>query len=156
MAHICGPRHGQGAAYDGAMRLCTTRFNSVATCVLACMTSLSANAAALSLASTLPAPQAQQIPYTVKSPQGDRVDEYHWLRDDDPKAKRPEVMRHLQAEMPGYFANARSVRNALDRARLRQASRLFADRDRALTRDDLTTLEPEDIRASRVFQAATH
>ena len=37
-----------------------------------------------------------------------------------------------------HFANARSVRNALDRARLRQASRLFADRDRVLTRDDLT------------------
>ena len=32
-----------------------------------------------------------------------------------------------------HFANARSVRNALDRARLRQASRLFADRDRVLT-----------------------
>ena len=28
-----------------------------------------------------------------------------------------------------HFANARSVRNALDRARLRQASRLFADAD---------------------------
>ena len=50
-----------------------------------------------------------------------------------------------------HFANARSVRNALDRARLRQASRLFADRERALTQDDLTTLLPEDIRASRVF-----
>ena len=61
----------------------------------------------------------------------------------------------LRLKQP-HFANARSVRNALDRARLRQASRLFADRDRALTRDDLTTLEPEDIRASRVFQAATH
>ncbi len=50
-----------------------------------------------------------------------------------------------------HFANARSVRNALDRMRLRQASRLFADRDRELTREDLTTLAPEDIRASRVF-----
>jgi probable Rubsico expression protein CbbX len=55
-----------------------------------------------------------------------------------------------RVEQP-HFANARSVRNALDRARLRQASRLFADRDRALTQDDLTTLLPEDIRASRVF-----
>jgi len=53
-----------------------------------------------------------------------------------------------------HFANARSVRNALDRARLRQASRLFAQRDRPLTRDDLTTLLPADIRASRVFAAA--
>lgn len=50
-----------------------------------------------------------------------------------------------------HFANARSVRNALDRARLRQASRLFADRERELTLDDLMTLLPEDIRASRVF-----
>jgi hypothetical protein len=50
-----------------------------------------------------------------------------------------------------HFANARSVRNALDRARLRQASRLFADRERELSADDLTTLLPEDIRASRVF-----
>jgi probable Rubsico expression protein CbbX len=52
-----------------------------------------------------------------------------------------------------HFANARSVRNALDRARLRQASRLFAERDRALSRDDLTTLTEADIRASRVFAA---
>jgi len=54
-----------------------------------------------------------------------------------------------------HFANARSVRNALERARLRAASRLFAERDRALTETDLTTLAPEDILASRVFQAAT-
>ncbi|MBS0393625.1 MAG: CbbX protein [Proteobacteria bacterium] len=52
------------------------------------------------------------------------------------------------------FANARSVRNALDRARLRQASRLFAERDRALGADDLTTLSVADIRGSRVFAAA--
>jgi probable Rubsico expression protein CbbX len=51
-----------------------------------------------------------------------------------------------------HFANARSVRNALDRARLRAASRLFADRDRVLTESDLTTLLPADILASRVFQ----
>jgi probable Rubsico expression protein CbbX len=50
------------------------------------------------------------------------------------------------------FANARSVRNALDRMRLRQASRLFADRDRALTREDLVTITDADIRASRVFE----
>jgi len=53
-----------------------------------------------------------------------------------------------------HFANARSVRNALDRARLRAASRLFADRDRVLTEADLTTLMPADILASRVFQSA--
>ena len=53
-----------------------------------------------------------------------------------------------------HFANARSVRNALDRARLRQASRLFADRDRAFTRADLSTIESDDIRASRLFSAS--
>jgi probable Rubsico expression protein CbbX len=52
-----------------------------------------------------------------------------------------------------HFANARSVRNALDRMRLRQASRLFADADRELDAAALTTLLPADILASRVFQA---
>ncbi len=51
-----------------------------------------------------------------------------------------------------HFANARSVRNALDRARLRQAMRLFESRDRWLSADDLTTIEAEEIRASRVFK----
>jgi probable Rubsico expression protein CbbX len=50
-----------------------------------------------------------------------------------------------------HFANARSIRNALDRARLRQANRLFAEKDRQLTRDELMTIEGEDLRASRVF-----
>ncbi|MFG5409483.1 CbbX protein [Piscinibacter sakaiensis] len=52
-----------------------------------------------------------------------------------------------------HFANARSVRNALERARLRQASRLFADRDRAFDVDALSTLVPADILASRVMSA---
>lgn len=50
-----------------------------------------------------------------------------------------------------HFANARSIRNALDRARLRQANRLFAS-SRKLSKVDLITIEAEDIRASRVFQ----
>ena len=50
------------------------------------------------------------------------------------------------------FANARSLRNALDRARLRQANRLFAERDQALTLEAITTIDAEDIRRSRVFQ----
>src|SRR5262245_44725453 len=53
-----------------------------------------------------------------------------------------------------HFANARSVRNALDRARLRQASRLFAQRERELSADDLATLSAADIRASRHFRNA--
>ncbi len=51
-----------------------------------------------------------------------------------------------------HFANARSIRNALDRARLRQANRLFGSKSLKLNRQALMTLEAEDIRASRVFQ----
>ena len=50
-----------------------------------------------------------------------------------------------------HFANARSVRNALDRMRLRQANRLFAMRAEKLTAQDLSTIEASDILASRVF-----
>lgn len=56
----------------------------------------------------------------------------------------------LRRQLP-FFANARSIRNAIDRARLRQANRLFARMAEALTRDDLITIEASDIRASRVF-----
>jgi probable Rubsico expression protein CbbX len=48
------------------------------------------------------------------------------------------------------FSNARSVRNAIDRARLRQASRLVAKGGR-ISKMDLMTIEAEDILASRVF-----
>jgi len=67
----------------------------------------------------------------------------------------PELMhQYLQRrKSQPHFANARSVRNALDRARLRQASRLYADRHRILSPEDLSTLTPEDLRASRVFSA---
>jgi probable Rubsico expression protein CbbX len=58
---------------------------------------------------------------------------------------------HRRKTQP-HFANARSVRNALDRARLRQASRLLNRGSRgSVTKDDLVTLEEADIRASRVF-----
>jgi len=53
-----------------------------------------------------------------------------------------------------HFANARSIRNALDRARLRQASRLFERRGGPLTPEMLSLIEDEDIRASRVFNGA--
>jgi probable Rubsico expression protein CbbX len=52
-----------------------------------------------------------------------------------------------------HFANARSVRNALDRMRLRHANRLFAQREQKLTALDLSTIEAQDILASRVFTA---
>ena len=51
-----------------------------------------------------------------------------------------------------HFANARSVRNALDRARLRHANRLFAKKDKKLTKDELVTIDAEDVLASRVFR----
>ncbi|MBW4052086.1 MAG: CbbX protein [Proteobacteria bacterium] len=51
-----------------------------------------------------------------------------------------------------HFANARSIRNALDRARLRQASRLFERRVGAISRQELQTIEESDIRASRVLR----
>jgi len=49
-----------------------------------------------------------------------------------------------------HFANARSVRNALDRIKLRQASRLIA-RGGQVSREELARLDAEDILQSRVF-----
>ncbi|MDP2248344.1 MAG: AAA family ATPase, partial [Nitrosomonadales bacterium] len=53
-----------------------------------------------------------------------------------------------------HFANARSIRNALDRARLRHANRVFemaAKNKSNPTAEDLSTITEADIRASRVF-----
>jgi probable Rubsico expression protein CbbX len=52
------------------------------------------------------------------------------------------------------FANARSIRNALDRARLRQANRLFehGTQGGSLSAADLSQIAEADLRASRVFQ----
>ena len=59
----------------------------------------------------------------------------------------------LRRQQP-HFANARSIRNALDRARLRQAKRLFEQRGTPLSRDALMAIEAEDLTASRVFTGA--
>jgi probable Rubsico expression protein CbbX len=53
-----------------------------------------------------------------------------------------------------HFANARSIRNALDRTRLRQANRLVRGSAGPVTADDLSTIEASDILASRVFKDA--
>ncbi|MBN9446955.1 MAG: CbbX protein [Bosea sp.] len=53
-----------------------------------------------------------------------------------------------------HFANARSIRNALDRARLRQANRLFETATGPLDADALSTISAQDIGASRVFSTA--
>jgi len=59
------------------------------------------------------------------------------------------IQRRMQ--LP-FFANARSIRNAIDRARMRQANRLFNRMaSMGITKLDLMTLEAEDITASRVF-----
>ena len=49
------------------------------------------------------------------------------------------------------FANARSVKNALDRARMRQANRIFDSRGQVLTKKELVNLEANDILQSTVF-----
>jgi len=59
------------------------------------------------------------------------------------------IVRRMQ--LP-FFANARSIRNAIDRARMRQANRLFNGMGTRLSKLDLMTIEAEDITASRVFQ----
>lgn len=56
----------------------------------------------------------------------------------------------LRRQQP-HFANARSIRNALDRARLRQANRLFSTATGPVTAEDLSTITAEDLKVSRVF-----
>ncbi|MDQ3630455.1 MAG: CbbX protein [Actinomycetota bacterium] len=67
--------------------------------------------------------------------------------DDAEKAFAEYVERRVQRPR---FAHGRSIRNALERSRLRQASRLY-DRRADLTREELVTIEADDIRASSVF-----
>jgi len=69
----------------------------------------------------------------------------------DPAAR--DAMRAYieQRRAQPYFSNARSIRNALDRARLRQAGRLMAH-DGAVNAEALITIEATDILASRVFR----
>ena len=49
------------------------------------------------------------------------------------------------------FANARSVKNALDRARMRQANRIFDSRGQVLTKKELVNIEAQDILQSTIF-----
>lgn len=59
----------------------------------------------------------------------------------------------VQRRTQPHFANARSIRNALDRCRLRHANRLL-EADGDVTAEMLSTIEDPDIRASRVFTAS--
>lgn len=66
-------------------------------------------------------------------------------------ASRRAFREYLERRIPQpHFANARSVRNALDRAKLRQASRLVRDGGR-VSSEELARLDEADIRQSRLF-----
>jgi probable Rubsico expression protein CbbX len=69
--------------------------------------------------------------------------------DDEAQAVIADYIERRRAQP--LFANARSIRNALDRARLRQANRLSSTAKGPVTADALSTLCAEDIRASRFF-----
>jgi probable Rubsico expression protein CbbX len=67
-------------------------------------------------------------------------------------AAREAFIRYINLRrLQPLFSNARSIRNALDRMRLRQANRLFADLDRVLGVEDVISLDEADVLASRVF-----
>jgi probable Rubsico expression protein CbbX len=72
---------------------------------------------------------------------------YHF---DDEAHELMERYIRLRRQQP-HFANARSIRNALDRARLRQANRLFSTATGPVTAEDLSTITAEDLKVSRVF-----
>jgi len=73
----------------------------------------------------------------------------HYRFDEAGKAALQEYIV-LRMQQP-RFSNARSIRNGIDRARLRMANRLFAGRDQPLGRVALETITADDIRMSRVF-----
>jgi probable Rubsico expression protein CbbX len=75
----------------------------------------------------------------------------YYLSDQAEMAFREYLTIRMQQPL---FANARSVRNELERARLRHAHRLATDQDRSWNRDDLMRLEPEDILTDRGTRAA--
>jgi hypothetical protein len=76
--------------------------------------------------------------------------ENYQLAEDAVPVLRDYITRRAQQPR---FANARSVRNALERARLRQARRLV-DAGSKVSRQDLVTLTAADFQASRVFSDA--
>ncbi|MFT3820554.1 MAG: S9 family peptidase [Rubrivivax sp.] len=72
-------------------------------------------------------PLAEKRPFVVKSPHGDRSDDYHWLRDDDPQAKRPEILRHLEAENRYTEAQLAPLRHLRERLTQEMAARVRPD-----------------------------
>jgi probable Rubsico expression protein CbbX len=68
-----------------------------------------------------------------------------------PEAREALVAYIAKRRTQPHFANARSIRNALDRARLRQANRIFATAKAPLSASELSEISAADILASRVF-----
>lgn len=68
-----------------------------------------------------------------------------------PDAREALVAYIARRRAQPHFANARSIRNALDRARLRQANRIFATAKAPLSASELSEISAADILASRVF-----
>ena len=77
------------------------------------------------------------------------LDDWNYRFDDAARTAFEEYLV-LRRQQP-HFANARSVRNALDRMRLRQALRLFNGADKTISVDALQTLTTADVRSSRHF-----
>ncbi|WP_269585995.1 CbbX protein [Roseibium sp. Sym1] len=76
--------------------------------------------------------------------------EQNYRFDDDARRAMADYIPARRAQ--AHFANARSIRNALDRARLRQANRLFSEAAGPVDATALSTIREADIRASRVFR----
>jgi probable Rubsico expression protein CbbX len=80
---------------------------------------------------------------------GKMLDRQSYRLDEDAAAMFADYIARRRSQP--HFANARSIRNALDRARLRQANRLFETSRGPLDAAALSTISADDIRASRVF-----
>ena len=76
-------------------------------------------------------------------------EEQYKLTDDGKVALRNYIIKRMEKPL---FANARSIRNALDRARMRQANRIFDSRGTVLTKKELVNLQAEDFLQSSVFE----
>ena len=75
-------------------------------------------------------------------------DQQYQLTDDAEIALSQYIAKRKEKPL---FANARSIKNALDRARMRQANRIFDSRGQILTKKELVHLEAQDILQSTIF-----
>nr|YP_009163637.1 cfxQ protein homolog [Triparma laevis]BAS19091.1 cfxQ protein homolog [Triparma laevis] len=76
-------------------------------------------------------------------------EEQYKLTDEGEVALEQYIKKRMEKPL---FANARSIRNALDRARMRQANRIFDSRGTVLTKKELVNLEAADFLQSTVFE----